>query len=212
MDIRRIIFTFLVIVVLVAPLVSAVPAWKKQQPPEPTPEPTPEPVEEENGINWEAIGVIIIVVGAGVGWFITKKKRGLTSKYLKEINNAFETLKDNPGKCEIKLYSLKDKIEEQFIAGKITEQSYALLEGKIENYVKGLRKGFVKKRFELTSKIKKELDEMLADGIITEEEYKRYVGLDKKDLSWKDKNKLDTLMRKWKDKDKSRLLRNVFKK
>jgi hypothetical protein len=195
MDIRRIIFTFLVIVVLVAPLVSAVPAWKKQQPPEPTPEPTPEPVEEENGINWEAIGVIIIVVGAGVGWFITKKKRGLTSKYLKEINNAFETLKDNPGKCEIKLYSLKDKIEEQFIAGKITEQSYALLEGKIE-----------------TSKIKKELDEMLADGIITEEEYKRYVGLDKKDLSWKDKNKLDTLMRKWKDKDKSRLLRNVFKK
>jgi len=49
----------------------------------------------KTGTNWEAIGVITAIVLAIGGWLITRRKKGKTSKLMKEIDNAYGFLSEN---------------------------------------------------------------------------------------------------------------------
>ena len=158
--------------------------------------------EAGGGINWEMIGVILVIIFGIGGWILTKKRRSLISKYIKNINNVYNSCKNNSAKCEAELNNLKEQIEKDFAAGKITEQSYDILNKKIEDYVKNLRKGIIKAGFELTPDIKKELHNMLEDGIVTEKEYAKFIKVDIKGMSEADRAKLNYLVKKWKEKDR----------
>lgn len=154
------------------------------------------------GTDWEKVGAIVgilAIIGAVIGWYVTKKRRSKSSGYLKNINETFNEFKSDTTKCEANLYLLKEKIEKDFTDGKIDEQSLQLLHGRIEKYLKNVRMGIVD-GLDVSPDAKKELAKMLKDGKISEEEYDAFVK--SKSLSEKDKNLLTKHIAKWKKKDK----------
>ena len=201
----KLVISIVLVAILVLPILQAVPPWKRQ------------PVETEKeivvinntaspekGTDWEMISafIAIAVAFAGVvGWILTRKRKSITSKYLREINQTFETNKRNLTECESKLLELKNKIEEDFSKGKLTEQSFDILDRRLDKYLGEVRKGIVHK-IALSSEARKVIDKALADGKISDEEYKELSKLDLKELSKEAREKLFKLIRKWKEKRK----------
>ncbi len=158
---------------------------------------------QESGLEWDKIGAIvssIAIVGAAIGWFITRKSRGLTSKYLRDLDKAFHTYKDNASKCESAIYNVKEEIERDFSKGKLNDQALALLETRVDKYLGNIRKDVLKTNVELPADILRDLDKMLKDGFISEEEYKKFASMDIASLSKKDQEKLKSLVQKWRKK------------
>ncbi len=142
---------FLIFVALISSSVLAVPPWKQA-------EPTKTIIVEnrtiivqnatraEESIGWEAISAIVgivVAVAAFIGWPLTRKRRSVTSKYLKEINEIFNKYRNDSGKCESELYDLKERIEDAFSKGKISEESFSLLDSRIEKYIYAVRNGVI---------------------------------------------------------------------
>ncbi|MCX8147182.1 MAG: hypothetical protein N3D84_01810 [Candidatus Woesearchaeota archaeon] len=153
--------------------------------------------------DWEFIGLVVVIISAIGGWIISRIMRSKTAKYMAEIDKIYNTYNLNANKCEAELVALREKIENDFKKGKINDQGLSLLESKIDKHLKSLRSDIVKRRFLLPDNLKKLVKEMLADGIITKEEYKHFKQiLNKAELSAKDKEDLNRLMHKWKEEDK----------
>jgi hypothetical protein len=53
----------------------------------------PRATRDVDGINWEAVGVILIVFGGGVGWYLKRKKRGHVARYMDEIDQIYSSYK-----------------------------------------------------------------------------------------------------------------------
>jgi len=197
------ILAVIALILLFLPIANSVPPWKRQ-PIEPAQtEPTKEiiiinqTVPAQEGANWDMIGgviAILIVLASVIGWFLTRKKSSNTSKYLDEINQTYTEYKGNSDKCEMKLVEVKAKIESELAAGRITEQSFDILDRRIENYLANIRKGIVNK-FDLSPDVKKRVDQALKDGKISREEYEGIRNI--KELALDKKEKLLELLRKW---------------
>lgn len=218
---------FIILAVLIsASFVLAAPAWKKQatttapstSSKTPTPAQTTIIVQnrttiiiqnntappQKEGLDWQTIGSIVGILAtlaAVIGWLLTRKGRSRASGYIKNINETFNKYKNDAGKCEAELYKMKEGIEHDFSRGKISEESFSMLDSRIDKYLADVRQDIVK-GFELSAKDKKELKDMLEDGIISEEEFKKFSKMGLKELPKSEKAKLEKLMKKWKQKDK----------
>lgn len=203
---------FIVLILLITPIIYSAPKWKQPSTPSTSTQPTQTVIEktviinntataQESGTDWNMIGGIIaiisVIVGI-VGWFLTRKKTGTTSKYLSEINKTFNDFKGNTDNCEVKLVELKSKIEKDFSSGKLTEQSYDILDRKIENYLSDIRKGVIN-RFDLKGDIKNSIEKALKDGNVSKEEYNSIKNMNLKYLPKDKKEKLLKLLKKWED-------------
>lgn len=78
------------------------------------------------------IGVVLAVSGFSLA---TKKKQKYLKKYLHEIDDVYSSYKWKTKRCEAELYRLQDQIEDQLKEGKIDENTYHLLEKRIEKYL-----------------------------------------------------------------------------
>jgi hypothetical protein len=78
------------------------------------------------------IGVILAVSGFSLA---NKKKRKYLKKYLHEIDNVYSSFKWKSRRCEVELYRLQDQVEEHLKDGKIDENTYHLLEARIQKYL-----------------------------------------------------------------------------
>ncbi|MCC7432459.1 hypothetical protein IT412_02945 [Candidatus Peregrinibacteria bacterium] len=78
------------------------------------------------------IGVFLAVSGFS---FASKNKQKYLKKFLHEIDDAYSSYKWKSKRCEAELYRLKDQVEEQLKAGKIDENTYQLLEKRIDKYL-----------------------------------------------------------------------------
>lgn len=159
----------------------------------------------QEGVNWEFVGALMAIlagVAAVIGWLFSRRASGATATYLREIDRSFNQYKNNASKCESELYSLKHKIEKDFAQGKIKDSGFSILDGRLDKYLSEVRKDVISSEFKLSSSNKKELNEMLDDGIISEEEYEKFSKMKLEGLSSKDKEKLNSLMKKWKAKKK----------
>jgi hypothetical protein len=58
---------------------------------------------------------------------------------LDEIDDVYLRFKTNPRICEEELYRLRNTILEGLTDGKITEEDYAILDRKIDKYMKELQ-------------------------------------------------------------------------
>lgn len=206
----------LLIILLAAPVLAkpkTPPGQQKFQQPTTTTTPTttdpattttPTTTTQEAGTNWEMIGAIvgiIAVAGALVGWYISKKKKSKTSDYLNNINVTYTQYKSDTSKCEANLYLLKERIEKDFTSGKIDDQALDFLHRRIEKYLKNVRLGIVED-LDLSPEARKEISEMLKDGKISEEEYNSFTK--SKNISDKDRKKMEKHLSKWKRKDKTK--------
>lgn len=204
----------ILLVLLVLPIGYSAPKNKQSHSTPSTTEPTQTIVKEtviinntstatQEGIDWNMVGGIAAVIGiaaALAGWFFTRKKGAATSKYLSEINNTFSSYRNNSDKCEIQLLELKNKIEKEFSSGKLTEQSYDILDRKIDNYLGDIRKGIVG-QLQLTGEARQAVEKALKDGKISEKEYDTIKKLDLKGLAKEQKEKLFKLLKKWEEKN-----------
>ena len=159
---------------------------------------------KEEGIGWEGLGAItgIIAVIAGfIGWLPTRRGRSKASSYIKDISETFNKYKNDASKCEAELYRMKEHVEGDFSKGKISEESFNMLDSRIDKYLAEVRRGIVT-TFELSPKVRKELHDMLKDGVISEEEHKKFSKMDTSQLSKSEKSRLESLMKKWRQKKK----------
>jgi len=154
--------------------------------------------------NWaQILGGILAVAAAVVGWYLSRRIRGKTATYMTEIDKVYREHNKNANKCEAHLADIREKIEEDFKKGKINDQSFSLLESRMDKYAQQLRSDIVSKRFELPEEMKKDVKHMLSDGIITKEEYDHFIEIStKSSMTSKDKQELQQLMKKWKEEDK----------
>lgn len=213
----------LVLSVISIPLVSAAPAWKKSTTTTPTATSTkttttPQVIERVVIVNnthvaaqdntpwytdWNFIAVVLAVIGALVGWLISRRVRGKTAKYMSEIDRVYRSSNTSTNKCEAKLVGIRDQIEDDFKKGKINDQSLALLESRIDKYTRELRSGIVDRTTGIPTDLNKKIKHMLSDGVITKEEYAHFEEIVKKEnMGASDKEEIRNLMKKWKDEDK----------
>ena len=208
---------YLIILLVLVSVVLAAPPWKQasQKTAAPTQTVVVQNVTEiivqnatapqKGGIDWNFVGgmaAIIALAAAAVGWWLSRRQRGMTSQYMREIDKTFNSYKDNSSKCESELYNIKEKIDKDFAHGKVNENAYTILDARLDKYLSEIRKGIVSSEFKLSTADKKELNDMLEDGVITQEEYSKFSKMKLGELSSADKQKLKHLMGKWKSKRK----------
>lgn len=197
----------IVLILLVLPIAYSAPPWKKQPT---TTQPTTtkeiiiinQTVPSQGGTNWDMVGVIVailtVLVGV-IGWLLTRKKSSTTSKYITEINKTYTNYKSNSDQCESELLELKSKIEKEFSSGKLTEQSFDILDRRIDNYIGEIRKGILQ-QLNLGGELKSKIDKALKDGKITKDEYDAVEKLDLSQLVKEKRDKLMKLLNKWREK------------
>jgi len=154
----------------------------------------------QEGIDWNLVGGIAAIIALTAGflsWLLSRKQRGMTAKYLKEIGRAFNEYRDNTSKCESALYDIKEKIEKDFSGGKINDSAFSILDARLDKYLAEVRKDVLNTQFTLSGSTKRELSKMLEDGAISQEEYAKFSKMSLKELSSKEKEKLKSLMKRW---------------
>ena len=156
------------------------------------------PATEERRINWEAISVALVVIGALIGWLISRRIRNKSAYYLKEIDAAHRRHKDEPETLDAALGELRERIVKDFEKSRLTDSALAMLEGRIDKYSKGAKVDAIATGFRLPKDIKRQIKAMLDDGVISEEEYDRFTEMDLTHLSQKEYERLTKLMQKWK--------------
>lgn len=105
-------------------------------------------VEPPPAIDWwdylskpQIIGLFVAlfsVICTVTAFVATRRKRGRIKSLLNEIDNIYYRFKMNARRCEAELYRLRDMVLEDYKNGKITEQSYNILNERINDYLNNL--------------------------------------------------------------------------
>ena len=85
------------------------------------------------------VGIVITVALVVPAWFRTRRKRGIIKTFLNEVDEVYSRFKTNPQKCEEELYRLRNTILEGLTDGKITEESYNILDKRIDKYMEEIQ-------------------------------------------------------------------------
>jgi len=126
------------------------------------------------GVDWEFVGVFLVVVGTVAGTVVTwvkgRRKRGIVSRYIRQIDVKYTDPEAGPAEKRDALKKMKRKISEEFGRGKLDESAYSILDKRIDDYLKEQRDSAGISNVEL----KAEIDKILEDGIVTKEEYAEF--------------------------------------
>jgi len=96
----------------------------------------------------DQLATILSIGGAIVGvagWFIRhermeKRRKVLFTKLLDEVESIYSRFKMNAVQCEAELYKLKNEVLDEFKEGTIDEDKHNILEQRIDEYLKEVRK------------------------------------------------------------------------
>jgi len=86
------------------------------------------------------VGIVLTVALVVPAWVRTRRKRGVIKTFLNEIDDVYTRFKTDPRKCEEELYRLRNTILEGLTDGKISEESYDILDKRIDKYMEELQK------------------------------------------------------------------------
>ncbi len=86
------------------------------------------------------VGIVLTVAFVVPAWFRTRRRRTVIKALLNKIDEVYSRFKMNPRKCEEELYRLRNTLSEDLADGKITRESYDVMDKKIEKYMEELRK------------------------------------------------------------------------
>jgi len=86
------------------------------------------------------VGTALSVAFVGIAWVRTRRGRGVVKAFLTEIDNVYSRLKDNPSECEKQLSSLRNTILEGVTDGKITQESYEVMNTRIDKCLEDLHR------------------------------------------------------------------------
>lgn len=125
---------------------------------------------------WDKIGllggILIALISAIVGRFISQRKKKRFKNILHETNSLIKEYVDGHFKLETKLMEQKDKISQALEKGIINENQFMILKHRIEdmqNIVDIQRNGDVK----VVEEDAEEIADIVKDGMVTEKEFSR---------------------------------------
>jgi hypothetical protein len=177
-------------------------------------------VEGMFGMNWdqlgllvEAIVVIFTAIFAAIGIIKLRKKRSKLKEYMDQIDEIFD--KDESARDKEKEFiGLKKQIKDEFSRGLITENHYMILEREVDNALGETRKAILDERVAMPEALKEDVSEVLEDGMVTKEEYRKVVEKIRSSdaLTEVEKLKLNSLMAKWMQDDSKRNIKDKLEK
>jgi len=85
-------------------------------------------------------GTALTVGLLGTAWFRTQRRKGVIKTWLNEIDDVYSKFKEDPQRCALELTKLRNTILEGVTDGKITHESYDILDERIDKYMEGLLK------------------------------------------------------------------------
>jgi len=86
------------------------------------------------------VGLVAPVALFGFAWVRSRRRKAVIKTLLNKIDEIYSSFKMNPQKCEEGLCGLRNTILEDLADGKITQENYDIMDKKIEEYLKELRK------------------------------------------------------------------------
>jgi hypothetical protein len=127
-----------------------------------------------------------------------------------EILDKDESVRDK----EKELIDLKKQIKDEFTQGLITENHYMILEREVDDALGETRKAILDERVVMPEALKEDMSEVLEDGRVTKEEYRKVVEKIRtsETLTEVEKLKLNSLMAKWMQDDSKRDIKNKLEK
>ncbi|UCG71045.1 MAG: hypothetical protein JSV09_08625, partial [Thermoplasmata archaeon] len=149
-------------------------------------------------------GIAAILISI-VGLFRVRKKKGALKIYMSEIDEISAEEDEDPEGYQQKLSDLEEKINQEFMEGKLEDLHYLMLQEIFTNRRGEVRRAAITQRFDrLPEGVVKELDEMLKDGKISKEEYEGFVATisKTKSLSPEEKEELSKMIEEWEVEDK----------
>ncbi len=86
------------------------------------------------------VGIVLTVALGGTAWIRTRRRKGVLKTLLDEIDEAYSRFKTNPRKCEEELSRLRNTVLEGLADGKIPEESYNIMDKRIDKYMEELQR------------------------------------------------------------------------
>lgn len=106
-----------------------------------------------------------------LGRAISSQKRYL-KRLLNESDTVYTRFKMNARRCEAELYRLKDVIATDLKEGRLEEQSYAILEKRLDSYMKEIQERIIDENLgSFPAKLKDSLHQLMEKGEMGEYEF-----------------------------------------
>ncbi len=109
----------------------------------------PEAAAGPAGLTWsiELVATLISIGGAGagaIGWIVrarsrSRRKKVLFKRLMDEVDNVYSRFKMNARRCEAELQRLKGEALDEFKEGMIDEETYNILNKRIDDYMREIR-------------------------------------------------------------------------
>jgi len=108
-------------------------------------------------------------------YLITRRTQNRQKRYLKRLLNESDTVythfKMNARRCEAELYLLKDVITTDLKEGRLEEQSYAILEKRLDSYMNEIQERIIDESLgSFPAKLKDSLSKLMEKGELDEHE------------------------------------------
>lgn len=125
---------------------------------------------------WGVIGLIVTLIGVMLGAFLSKRKKKRFRTMLYESNRLLLEYIQGRYKLDNEIIAHKDKINQFLEKGYISENQYLILRNRVED-IHNLIHQIMNHPEELEEPLRREVEGIIDDGVITEKEYSRLVAL-----------------------------------
>ena len=88
----------------------------------------------------EYVGIAVSIAVPISAWVVSKMRRSRLRVLMRKIEMTFREFKSNAAECEAALLSIREEAQRDLVKGRITEEQFALIDKRIEEYLEEVRK------------------------------------------------------------------------
>ena len=125
---------------------------------------------------WGVIGLVVTLIGVIIGSFFSTRKKKRFRTMLYESNKLLLEYIQGRYKLDNEIIAHKDKINQFLEKGYISENQYLILRNRVDD-IHHLINQIMNHPEDLELSLRKEVQEIIQDGVITEKEYSRLVAI-----------------------------------
>lgn len=155
---------------------------------------------------WDVLAVIlalVAVIGGGIGIYLQRRKQRFVSRMLEKTDGTYTKFKMNSVICDRELLKLKNDALQAYKKRIIDENSFSMLEGRINKYLLDIKKRMISEK-NLPPRFEDMLDRILAGGKISEDDFLTFKKMvnESTELNEQVKRELNAVIEEWKGKQK----------
>ena len=195
---------------------SPTPAPTQPSAPAATPQPagTPQtstaafslPFELDTRIILSSAGSVVAAVAGLTAWAIRRRSQRAQARHMRnlldEMDGVYAQFKMNTRRCEAELHRLRGVIADELKRGNLTEQSYAILDKRLDSYMREIQEQIIDERFGgFPARLKNALYRMVRESEIGEQDFDSMekLLLEVGEVSDADRAQLKELLTRWRE-------------